>query len=308
MSRTRKLPRGPSVFLSYSHADRDHPLLNRLTDDLVGKVDLWVDAQTIQLGQPILSLVEGAIQSSDYFIYVVSRSTSQRSWANSEFHLAYAGQVRKQGVKIIPILIDQVPPPPLIAGITAIDFTTSYSEGLADLLRALAPPTGSLLAQFAVDRAAPSGPIIDVATAVDKKLIEHFAQHPEGLRTIDRRRFEELVAELFVGFGYIVELTARTRDGGRDVIAVRDREVRTRYLIECKRPDPGRVVGIRPVRELYGVKEDDRATKAILATTAYFSRDALLFFERHKWELEPRDFKGLMEWVHEYVRLKSLPG
>jgi restriction system protein len=121
---------------------------------------------------------------------------------------------------------------------------------------------------------------------------------------IGHRRFEELVAELFSGFGYDVELTAQTRDGGRDVIAIGGTEVQSKYLIECKRPEPGGVVGIRPVRELYGVKEDEGATKAILATTAYFSYDAMLFFERHRWELEPRDFDGLMEWVTLYLNRK----
>jgi len=56
------------------------------------------------------------------------------------------------------------------------------------------------------------------------------------------------------------------------------------------------------VRELYGVKCDERATKAILATTAFFSKDALLFFENHKWELEPKDYTGLMTWIRAYLK------
>jgi HJR/Mrr/RecB family endonuclease len=41
---------------------------------------------------------------------------------------------------------------------------------------------------------------------------------------LNRRLFEEFVAELFHEFGYEVELTKRTRDGGRDVIAIREAE------------------------------------------------------------------------------------
>ena len=48
---------------------------------------------------------------------------------------------------------------------------------------------------------------------------------PSQLCEIDRRVFEELVAELFDGFGYAVELTARTRDGGRDMIAVGQKDL-----------------------------------------------------------------------------------
>jgi len=79
-----------------------------------------------------------------------------------------------------------------------------------------------------------------------------------------------------------------------------------KYLIECKRPDEGNKIGIRPVRELLGVKQDEKATKAILATTSYFSKDALQFFDRNKWELEPKDFDGLMKWIALYKQKKGL--
>ncbi|MCP4549566.1 MAG: restriction endonuclease, partial [bacterium] len=75
-----------------------------------------------------------------------------------------------------------------------------------------------------------------------------------------------------------------------------------RFLIECKHPEKGGKIGVAPVRELYGVKVDEGATKAILATTSYFSHDANLFFERHRWELEPRDRDGLLEWIDLYQR------
>ncbi len=54
---------------------------------------------------------------------------------------------------------------------------------------------------------------------------------------------------------------------------------------------------MRFVRALYGVKLDDNATKAFLATTSSFSRDALIFFSRHRWELEGRDFEGVARWI-----------
>ena len=132
---------------------------------------------------------------------------------------------------------------------------------------------------------------------MDSALIERLGQSPNDLRTHDRRKFEEVVAELFAGFGYDVELTQRTRDGGKDIVAVRRREISLRFLIECRRPDPGNRVGVSAVRELYGVKCDDGASKAILATTSYFTPDAKLFFGRHKWELEPKDFHDLKEWI-----------
>ena len=147
---------------------------------------------------------------------------------------------------------------------------------------------------FAVETASPGQQsLIQVVSFVDRALIERLRKHPDDLRTINRRVFEELVAELFNGFGYEVELTKRTRDGGKDVIAIRRKEVETRFLVECKRPDPGNPVGVSTVRELYGVKADDGASKAILATTTYLTPDAKLFIERHRWELEAREYDAI---------------
>jgi HJR/Mrr/RecB family endonuclease len=118
---------------------------------------------------------------------------------------------------------------------------------------------------------------------------------------MERRQFEELVAELFSGFGYAVELTSRTKDGGKDIIAVKRAEVDTRFLIECKRPDPGNPIRIGTVRQLLGVKVDDGATKAILATTSYFTADATKFLEKNQWQLEGRDFNAIQEWIETYI-------
>ena len=121
----------------------------------------------------------------------------------------------------------------------------------------------------------PSSAIITTAKNVERDLIHELSKHPELLKTIDRRVYEKLVAELFNGFGYDVELLQQTRDGGKDIVAVKSIDsIDLRYLIECKRPDPGNKVSVSTVRELLGVKSDDPASKAILATTTEFTRDA----------------------------------
>lgn len=140
--------------------------------------------------------------------------------------------------------------------------------------------------------------IVTVSGQVWAQLLDRLRSRPEELKTLNWRAFEELIAELWQMFGYEVELTQKTRDGGRDIIAIGSRLVYEKFLIECKRPGLGTKIGVRPVRELYGVKISEGATKGILATTAYFSKDAKLMFEKHKWELEGRDFDGLLDWIN----------
>lgn len=145
--------------------------------------------------------------------------------------------------------------------------------------------------------------IIRVADTITPELIRFYHQHPEALKTIDRRKFECFIAELFRGFGYDVELTAPTRDGGKDVIAIKRREVNVKYLIECKRPNPGNAVSVLHVRALLGVVKDENPTKAILVTTTHFSREALKLFKHNEWELEARDFEGIQQWIRSYLNI-----
>jgi len=158
-----------------------------------------------------------------------------------------------------------------------------------------------------VDLGEPSSSILELTSHVNQELIEYLARRPEALRSTDisSRKFEEIIAELWRGFGYEVELTKQTRDGGYDVAAIRSSRVREKYLIECKRPTGHRPVGVAVVRSLYGVLKAEEATKGIIATTASLSRDATIFVADHQWVLDARDFDGIYGWITEYLRLKQ---
>lgn len=138
------------------------------------------------------------------------------------------------------------------------------------------------------------------------RILSETSSNPTKLFQLSPRQFEELVAEIWNRFGYVVELTSRTRDGGRDVIAVKEAEANLRFLIECKRYDRENRVGVGIVRELYGVMKDEGATKAILATTSSFTKGAKEFCSRHVWELEPKDYHGVVDWIARAMVLGSM--
>jgi HJR/Mrr/RecB family endonuclease len=281
-------------------------VFRRLLDDLQATkaVDLWFDEARIPFGGNFASAIEGAMGRSDVCLVVLSHRMDASPWLQQEARLAHEIQRGRNTLAVIGVAIDKAFPREHLRAVPfqIIDLSRDYDHGFDTLLEVLAPRPRDAAATFDVLAPVSGSSIVQVSDIIGRKLIEHFHRNPDALRRIDRRKFEELVAELFGGFGYQVELTRRTRDGGRDVVAVKHTEVAVKYLIECKRPDPGGYVGVRPVRELYGVKQDEAATKAILATTAYFSPDALLFFDRHRWELEPRDYFGVTEWIVDYVR------
>ena len=154
----------------------------------------------------------------------------------------------------------------------------------------------SLLADFSGEFTQPK--LISTYREVNEELIRYLSKHPELLYELDSRKFEELVAELFRDMGFSVEVTPRTRDGGRDIQALRSNELgKSLYLIECKRYARTRKVGIEPVRGLYGVIQSERATMGIIATTSSFTSDAIDFATPLQYQLSLRDFEALKQWL-----------
>lgn len=62
-----------------------------------------------------------------------------------------------------------------------------------------------------------------VIEPVRAEVLKFLASDPNRLYGLSPREFEEVIAELFQRWGYAVELTPQTRDGGRDVLAKRFR-------------------------------------------------------------------------------------
>lgn len=273
----------------------------------ISNISLWLAEEQIVSGQLVFQSIAKAISECDYFIRIASFRKS--NWIDNEMQIAYAEELKNQNLKIITIVFENVNPYlNLIRGVEreiVIYFSRDYDAGFSELLKYISVNSSDSIASFSLDVSIDKHTIIDISSRVNDELMSYFSNNPEKMKVMDRRLFEEFIAEIFYGFGFKVELTQKTKDGGRDIIAIKNEEAELKYLIECKRPDPGNIIGIKPVRELFGVKKDENATKAILATTSFFSKDAIMFFERNKWELEPKDFNGIMKWLEDYKRKKT---
>jgi len=74
--------------------------------------------------------------------------------------------------------------------------------------------------RFDIERLTEKRSILDISLEIRNRLFEHFRENPKRLYELSPCEFEELIAELFDRFGYTVALLSRTRDGGRDIIAI----------------------------------------------------------------------------------------
>lgn len=136
---------------------------------------------------------------------------------------------------------------------------------------------------------------------IDDAMLSYLGQHPEAVFQLSSRRFEELVAELFERRGYDVTLTSNTRDGGRDIHAVRNDDFGSfLFLVEAKRYAPHQAVGVEIVRSLHGVTQLEQATAGIVVTTSRFSKPARELAQRIPYKMSLRDYLNLRAWLEEY--------
>lgn len=97
-----------------------------------------------------------------------------------------------------------------------------------------------------------------------------------SIHDLSWQEFEHLVGEAYRRQGYVVQETgSASGDGGIDVVLTKGNE---RVLVQCKQWRTRRV-GVKPVRELFGVMTSESATRGILVACGSFTREARLFAE-----------------------------
>ena len=140
---------------------------------------------------------------------------------------------------------------------------------------------------------------VELITSVNAKLVEYLRKHPEEVRSLTPWQFEQLIARLLEEDGWAVEMTLQTRDGGYDMLAVRQAgTIGVQLLVQAKKYRSDRPVGVSVIRELYAVKMRHDAAKALLATTSYVSAPAKAEFrDVIPWEMEVREYDDLIAWL-----------
>lgn len=92
--------------------------------------------------------------------------------------------------------------------------------------------------------------------------------------------FEHFVRQLFEAMGMKSWVTQASKDDGVDAVAVNDAAVFGGLcVIQAKRYR--NAVGVEPMRALAGVMEDKHATKGIMVTTSWVTKDGHAFAQRH---------------------------
>jgi hypothetical protein len=105
--RIQELVKGPSVFFSYAHDDRD--LARALAIELEKRgAAVWIDEGELRIGDSIIERVAQAIADVDYIVVLVSERSVASPWVAKELSLAATRVLERQGVKVLPIRVGAV--------------------------------------------------------------------------------------------------------------------------------------------------------------------------------------------------------
>ena len=106
-------------------------------------------------------------------------------------------------------------------------------------------------------------------------------QDIDSLRKISWREFEDLVGEAYKRKGYVVTETTSGADGGVDIILKKGGE---KLLVQCKQWRMVKV-GVKVVRELYGVVAAEGASGGVVISSGTFTQEAQAFARGKPLEL-----------------------
>lgn len=130
-------------------------------------------------------------------------------------------------------------------------------------------------------------------------LLEQLRAPNFSLESLSWRQFEVFISKLLESDGYEIELMNGTKDGGVDIVAVKDMKEAGFYkaLWQAKKYKMSNKVGISTIRELADVRNEFGANKGILVTTSFLTRGALERVHRDNYILGKVDRSDLNKWI-----------
>lgn len=137
----------------------------------------------------------------------------------------------------------------------------------------------------------------------NNEIMKWLSSHPEHIDRIHHRTFESIIAEVIKAHGWEVELTKRTRDGGYDLLCLKNESLGFPLvmIVEAKLYNISRAVGLPMVDRLLGVASRVNPNKAVLVTNSRFTNEVWKQWEsRVGRDLELIDREDLFNWLRTY--------
>ena len=193
-------PPVPTLFLSYSHADKR--FADRLGEDLRQRgYTVWQDDRDMRVGDSLAESVRRAIDDADYVLSVVSASSIDSVWVRRELDIALEAELKGRLKKVLPVRRGDVDLPSALAGKLYADFPPGrYGPGLRRLLETL---------DWDLDQM----PVM-VSTIVRSKAIEGVVDFLAGRGWSRQDRWSPLPVRAEITAGYLSHMRGRRGPAG----------------------------------------------------------------------------------------------
>ena len=98
---------------------------------------VWFDEWNIGLGDSIVERMNEGLTGATYVVVCYSSAGVTSAWMGREWMSALARQLNGHGIKILPVLLTGGDPPAILADLRYADLVNDWSQGVAELLRAI---------------------------------------------------------------------------------------------------------------------------------------------------------------------------
>jgi len=133
-------------------------------------------------------------------------------------------------------------------------------------------------------------------------LIHECARYPAAIYGLTGRQFEHVIAEIFRGFSCEVELTAATRDQGRDIVCCRQGGQRPfKFAIETKRYARSRKISVGLINQFLGANRKFATDRLLFVTTSDYTKPALKQAKDNMDILRVKKYEDVIEWAGRYA-------
>jgi restriction system protein len=120
--------------------------------------------------------------------------------------------------------------------------------------------------------------------AFGEKVLDTRRWSLELLKALEWKRFEIVCAKYFESLGFRARTTRAGADGGVDIHLYADGDSKPAMIVQCKAWNTNKV-GIKPIRELFGVMASEGVAEGIFLTTSHFTQEAREFQQGNKLHL-----------------------
>jgi len=126
----------PRVFVSYAHEDTQMAM--KIAQYLrEQKIRVWLNEEEIQPGDSLKKKIEEGLNTSDYFLALLSESSTQSEWVRKEWKAAIDHGRQGKWPKVIPVLIGDTEPPAFMADIKYADARKDYTKAINDIVNVI---------------------------------------------------------------------------------------------------------------------------------------------------------------------------